>query len=178
MRHELGFLAQHLLGINRRNHELLARYNPRSLFQIVDNKVKTKTTLAALGAPVVDTLAIYRFQYDLRRFAEESREWPEFVIKPAQGAGGKGVIVVTGRQGELFMTSNKQLMTARQLESHLSDILGGVFSLNQRYDEALVERRVRSHPLLAHLSFRGMPDVRILVFHGVPVMGMLRLATC
>jgi alpha-L-glutamate ligase-like protein len=177
MRRGLGFLAQHLLGINRRNHELLARYNPRSLFQIVDNKVKTKTTLAALGAPVVDTLAVYRFQYDLRRFADESREWPEFVIKPAQGAGGKGVIVVTGRQGEMFMTSNKQLMTARQLESHLSDILGGVFSLNQRYDEALVERRIHAHPGLARLSFQGLPDIRVIVFCGVPLMAMLRLAT-
>lgn len=171
-------LAQQVLGINRRNQELITRYNPRSLFQVVDHKVKTKEVLSALGVPVVDTLAVYRFQYDIRRFASESRSWREFVLKPAQGAGGEGVVIIAEQHAEAFVTSNGEKLSARRLESHLSDILGGVFSLNQRYDEALIERRVRSHPLLAQLSFRGLPDVRILVFHGVPVMAMLRLATC
>lgn len=170
-------LAQQVLGINRRNQELITRYNPRSLFQVVDHKVKTKEALSALDVPVVDTLVVYRFQYDLRRFAGESRGWREFVVKPAQGAGGEGVVIVAEQQAAAFVTSSGQKLSARQLESHLSDILGGVFSLNQRYDEALIERRVHAHPTLAQLSVHGLPDVRILVFHGVPVMAMLRLAT-
>jgi alpha-L-glutamate ligase-like protein len=63
------------------------------------------------------------------------------------------------------------------VQSHLSDILGGVFSLNQRYDEAFVERRLRAHLSLARLSFQGLPDIRVIVFRGVPLMAMLRLAT-
>jgi hypothetical protein len=120
-------------------------------------------------------LAVYRFQYDLRRFASESRGWREFVVKPAQGAGGEGVVIIAQQQAAAFVTSSGQQLSARQLEGHLSDILGGVFSLNQRYDEALIERRVYAHSTLAQLSFRGLPDVRILVLHGVPVMAMLRL---
>jgi hypothetical protein len=81
MMRRLQLLAQQVLGINRRNQELITRYNPRSLFQVVDHKVKTKEALSALGVPVVDTLAVYRFQYDLRRFASESRGWREFVVK-------------------------------------------------------------------------------------------------
>lgn len=177
MMRRLQLLAQQVLGINRRNQELITRYNPRSLFQVVDHKVKTKEALSALGVPVVDTLAVYRFQYDIRRFTGESRRWREFVVKPAQGAGGEGVVIVAEKQGEKFVTSSGQQLSARQLENHLSDILGGVFSLNQRYDEALIERRVCAHPTLAQLSFRGLPDVRILVLHGVPMMAMLRLAT-
>jgi alpha-L-glutamate ligase-like protein len=173
----LRFLSRQMLGINRRNQELLARYNPRSLFQVVDHKLKTKTALSALGIPVVETLAIYQLHYEVRRFADDARAWNEFVIKPAQGAGGEGVVIITERQGEAFQTSEGRWLSASHLESHLSDILGGAFSLNQRYDEALVERRVHAHPLLARLSFQGLPDIRILVFRGVPLMGMLRLAT-
>jgi alpha-L-glutamate ligase-like protein len=174
---QLQWLSQQVLGINRRNHEFVARYNPRALFQVVDHKSKTKAALAALHIPVAETFTVYRLQRDIRRFVEESRAWSEFVIKPAQGAGGEGVVIVAARQGETFLTSSGQALSARHLESHLSDILGGVFSLNQRYDEALIERRVHAHPTLAPLSFRGLPDIRVVLLHGVPVMAMLRLAT-
>lgn len=174
---KLRFFSRQVLGINRRNHDLLARYNPRALFQVVDNKLKTKEALTALGVPVVETFATYHFQHDLRRFADESHEWREFVIKPAQGAGGGGVLIIAGQQGNQCETSSGRRLSIRQVESHLSDILGGVFSLNQRYDDAIVERRVHAHPVLAPLSYQGLPDLRILVFRGVPLLAMLRLAT-
>lgn len=173
----LGFLTRQVLGINRRNGELLSRYNPRQLFQTVDHKLKTKAALLAVGVPVAETLAVYRLQYEIRRFAHDSQGWGEFVVKPTQGAGGEGVVVVTGRDDDTFLTSHGQRVHVRQLESHLSDILGGVFSLNQRYDEALVERCLHAHPLLARLSFRGLPDIRVILYRGVPLMAMLRLAT-
>src|SRR4051794_36147940 len=31
-----------ILGMNCRNHDFIAAYNPRSLFPLVDNKLKTK----------------------------------------------------------------------------------------------------------------------------------------
>jgi len=170
-------LSREILGLNRRNQDLLARYNPRALFQVVDHKLKAKEVLAALGLPVAETLGVYRLQRDITRFGSDAQNWQEFVIKPAQGAGGEGVVIVISRQGAAFVTADGRRLRARDLESHLSDILGGVFSLNQRYDEALVERRLRAHPLLARLSFRGLPDIRVIVFRGVPLMAMLRLAT-
>lgn len=174
---ELRRLSQHVLGINRRNQELLSRYNPRALFQIVDHKLKTKAALTALDIPVVETLAVYQSHHEIRWFAHESLAWHEFVIKPAQGAGGEGVVIVTDRRDDTFRIAGDRWTPLSYLESHLSDILGGAFSLNQRYDEALIERRVHAHPSLARLSFHGLPDIRILVFRGVPLMAMLRLAT-
>jgi len=174
---KLRLFSQQILGINRRNSDLLARYNPRALFQVVDHKLKTKNALTMLGIPVVDTFAHYRFHYDLQRFVDDVREQREFVVKPAQGAGGEGVIIVTDRQGERFETSDGRQLSIRRLESHLSDILGGVYSLNQRYDEAIIERRIHAHPVLAALSFHGLPDLRILMFRGVPLLAMIRLAT-
>ncbi|MBI3801758.1 MAG: alpha-L-glutamate ligase-like protein [Deltaproteobacteria bacterium] len=170
-------LSREILGLNRRNQDLLARYNPRALFQVVDHKLKAKEALTALGLPVAETLGVYRFHRDITRFIAETRNWQEFVIKPAQGAGGEGVVIVTGRQEAAFVTSGGRCLQARDLESHLSDILGGVFSLNHRYDEAFVERHLRAHPALARLSFQGLPDIRVIVFRGVPLMAMLRLAT-
>lgn len=174
---KLRTLSRFVLGINRRNQELLSRYNPRALFQIVDHKLKTKAALAAIGVPIVETFAVYRSQHEIRRFAAESRAWREFVIKPAQGAGGEGVMIVTDRRDDAFQISGDRWTPLAHLESHVSDILGGAFSLNQRYDEALIERRIHAHPSLAQLSFHGLPDLRILVFRGVPLMAMLRLAT-
>lgn len=173
----LRLLSRELLGQNRRAQALLARYNPRALFQVVDHKLKTKAALRELGLPVIETLAVYCLQHDITRFAVQSQAWEEFVIKPAQGARGQGVVIVVGRQSDRFVTSEGRLLDVRDLESHLSDIIGGVFSLNQRYDDALVERRLHAHPLLAQLSFRGLPDIRVIVFRGVPLMAMLRLAT-
>lgn len=177
MLRSLRTLSREFLGLNRRNQDLLARYNPRALFQVVDHKLKTKTALRALDLPVVETLGVYPLQRDITRFTTEAQDWKEFVIKPAQGAGGEGVVIVTGRQDSAFVTSDGRYLQARDLESHLSDILGGVFSLNQRYDEAFVERRLRAHPTLARLSFQGLPDIRVIVFRGVPLLAMLRLAT-
>jgi len=173
----LRFLSRELLGQNRRARALLARYNPRAFFQVVDHKLKTKAVLHELGLPIIETLAVYHRQHDIARFAAQAQVWEEFVIKPAQGARGQGVVIVTGRQSDRFVTTEGRLLEVRALESHLSDILGGIFSLNQRYDDALVERRLHAHPLLARMSFRGLPDIRVIVFRGVPLMAMLRLAT-
>lgn len=170
-------LTRELLGINRRNYDLIARYNPRALFQIVDHKLKTKAALTALGIPVVETLAVYRLQREIADFALHSRGWTEFVIKPAQGAGGEGVLVITGSESGKFLMSNGTGLSLLDVKAHLSDILGGVFSLNQRYDEAVVERRIHAHPVLTQRSFQGLPDIRVLVLRGIPLMAMLRVAT-
>src|SRR2546427_7050916 len=177
MLRSLRTLSRAILGLNRLNRDLLARYNPRALFQVVDHKLKTKEALTTLGLPVAETLGVYRLQRDITRFVTDAQNWQGFVIKPAQGAGGEGVVIIAGRQGAAFVTTDGRRLPARDLESHLSDILGGVFSLNQRYDEGLVERRLRAHPTLARLSFHGLPDIRVIVFRGVPLMAMLRLAT-
>jgi alpha-L-glutamate ligase-like protein len=41
----------------------------------------------------------------------------------------------------------------------------------------LVQQRVRTPPLFDRISYRGTPDVRVLLYRGRPALGMLRLAT-
>jgi len=177
MIHYLRKLSREVLGLNRRNYELITRCNPRVFFQIVDHKVKAKAALRAIGVPVAETLAVYRLHREIVDFARQSHAWPEFVIKPAQGAGGQGVVGIVERQGVHFLTTDGRTLSLPAVESHLSDILSGIYSLNQRYDEALVERRIASHAVLARMSYRGLPDIRVIVFRGIPLMAMLRVAT-
>jgi alpha-L-glutamate ligase-like protein len=170
-------LSREVLGLNRRNADLITRYNPRACFQVVDHKVKTKAALRAIGVPIVETLAVYRFHREIEDFVRQSQAWPEFVIKPAQGAGGQGVVGIVDRRGDDFITTDRRRLSRSAVEGLLSDILSGIYSLNQRYDEALVERRISPHAVLSQLSYRGLPDLRVIVFCGVPLMAMLRVAT-
>lgn len=177
MLQQLRSVSRQFLGLNRRDRDLVARYNPRRLAHDTIHKLHTKTLLRARDIPVAETLAVYRFPHEIRRFVRDAADWTDFVIKPAQGTGGGGVVVVAGREAEAFLSLGGQTLRPRSLETHLADILNGVYSLNHRYDEAFVERRLRAHPTLARLSFQGLPDIRVIVFQGIPLMAMLRLAT-
>jgi hypothetical protein len=43
--------------------------------------------------------------------------------------------------------------------------------------KALIEYRVNFDPVFEAITYRGVPDIRIIVFLGVPVMAMVRLPT-
>jgi alpha-L-glutamate ligase-like protein len=52
-----------------------------------------------------------------------------------------------------------------------------MYSLGGHPDKAIIEYRVRFDPVFESISYMGVPDIRILVFLGVPVMSMVRLPT-
>ncbi len=165
------------LGLNRRNQELLLRLNPARLVALVDHKVQTKEALARHGLPVPDTFGRYVRQRELHRLRREAEQRAEFVLKPARGAGGEGVVVVAGRHdGQLVKASGARLKLG-DLVAHAADIIAGAYSLSQARDEALLEHRLAPEPVLAGYSSGGIPDVRVVVAYGVPVMAMLRLPT-
>ncbi|HET8705967.1 MAG TPA: alpha-L-glutamate ligase-like protein, partial [Pseudomonadales bacterium] len=99
------------------------------------------------------------------------------VIKPANGSGGNGILVITGRRNDRFKKSNGELISLEQLKHHISNILSGMFSLGAKPDRALIEYRVKFDPFFAAVSYQGVPDIRIIVFRGIPVMAMARLPT-
>jgi alpha-L-glutamate ligase-like protein len=63
------------------------------------------------------------------------------------------------------------------LRQHLSDILSGMYSLGGQPDRALVQQRIRLHPAFAAISYKGIPDVRVVLYRNEPAMAMLRLPT-
>ena len=163
--------------MNRRNLAFLVPYNPRPLFALVDHKPTAKRRLAAAGIPIPATYAELAMQWDLRRLGALTAGYQDLVIKPARGSGGGGVLVIVARDGDRFVKASGASLTPADLSDHCSEILAGAFSRRQHADEVLLEYRVKPDPVLGAISYRGVPDVRILVFQGVPVQAMIRLPT-
>jgi alpha-L-glutamate ligase-like protein len=166
-----------LLNMNRRNVSYIARYNERASFPLVDNKLKTKLVVAEYGVKTPRLLQVVRQQHEISRFREMAEGFDGFAIKPAKGSGGKGITVIKGRDGDSFVKTSGVRVQLSLLERHLSNILAGLYSLAGTPDVAIVENLVECEPGLARYSFQGVPDIRIIVFLGYPVMAMLRLAT-
>ncbi|MBS1213554.1 MAG: alpha-L-glutamate ligase, partial [Proteobacteria bacterium] len=64
-----------------------------------------------------------------------------------------------------------------EMGHHISNILNGMYSLGGLPDCALIEYRVKFDPLFEDVSYQGVPDIRTVVFRGVPVLSMIRLPT-
>ena len=77
----------------------------------------------------------------------------------------------------MYRMSNGSLMDQGEMDHHISSILSGMYSLGGHPDKALIEYQVKFDPLFEAISYQGVPDIRIIVFLGVPVMSMVRLPT-
>lgn len=166
-----------VVGINMRNARFLLPNNPRRLYDLVDNKLRTKALAEAEGLSVPETYAVVRSPHDTAKLEKVLAERSAFVVKPARGSGGKGVLVIDGREGASYVKPSGSMLSGDDLRHHVSNILAGLFSLGGKRDCALVEYRVRPAKVLTDLSFQGAPDIRIVMLHGYPVMAMLRAAT-
>ena len=166
-----------VLGINRRNIELIARNNPRHLYPLVDDKLLTKRMCLAKGIPTPRLLARAQSHFELESLSRRLDELDDFVMKPSRGAMGNGIIVITGRDGKDFLKASGKALKPSRLRHHASSILSGLYALSGQDDRVLIEERLRVHPELAKASFGGVPDVRVIIYKGYPVMAMARLPT-
>ncbi len=166
-----------VVGINRRNAEYTLIYNKRKDYPLVDDKLKTKELALAAGLAVPELYGVLESQYDVRRVGEILEKHEEYVIKPAQGSGGDGILVLSRGPRGYYRRANGTLMSEDELGYHLSNTLGGSFSLGGQPDHVLIEYRVHFDPVFQKIAFQGVPDIRIIVFLGVPVMAMVRLPT-
>ncbi len=166
-----------MLSMNKRNIDYIARYNDRSAYPLVDNKLKTKLVVDEHEVASPKLLQVVREQHEIGHFSERVADLDGFAIKPAKGSGGKGILVIVGREGDDFVKPSGSKVSLEEIERHLSNILAGLYSLGGSPDVAVIEALVRCDPRLARFSHEGVPDIRIVVFKGYPVMAMLRLAT-
>jgi alpha-L-glutamate ligase-like protein len=166
-----------VLGINRRNADYIARWNPRSRYPLVDDKLLTKQLALKSGIAVPELYGVIEIEHQIRELGALLEQHSEFVIKPVHGSGGLGILVITGRIRKLFRKASGDFITQEELDHHISNTLSGLFSLGGAQDKALIEARVHFDPVFESITYQGVPDVRIIVFRGVPVMAMVRLPT-
>ena len=166
-----------IVGMNDRNINLIARYNPRRLYPLVDNKLKTKLLAEEFGIATPGLIAALETQHDLRRLEDIVGNRSGFAIKPAKGSGGKGILVITARDADSFIKASGVQLDAGELKRHVSNVMSGLFSLGGSPDTAVIEELIRPDPLYRDLSVEGVPDIRVIVYRGFPVMAMMRLST-
>ena len=169
-----------VLGLNRRNANYIMRLNPRKLYPHVDDKLITKTLALEAGMAVPELYGVIRHQGDVRLLPDIVGERESFVIKPARGSGGDGIAVITGRshrKRSMYRMASGVLISESELRYHTSNIVGGQYSMSGKPDAALVEYCVKFDPMFAEVSYQGVPDIRVIVYRGYPIMAMVRLPT-
>jgi len=166
-----------ILGMNSRNIEFISRYNDRRLFPLVDNKLQTKLLAQQHAIQTPKLLFVVQYQHDVYELKERLQNITSFVIKPACGSGGKGILVIKHRDGDKFIKSSGVSIGVDEIARHVTNILAGLHSLSGDQDVAIVERLIEADSLFDKYSYQGVPDIRIIVFQGYPVMAMLRLST-
>jgi alpha-L-glutamate ligase-like protein len=166
-----------LMGMNERNADYILRYNPRRHYPLVDDKRHTKRLALDAGIAVPPLYAVIEIEHQLESLTEILAGYDDFVVKPAHGSGGEGILVITGRYNGRYRLSSGEALSEEDLAHHISNILSGLYSLGGLPDCALIEYRVDFDPIFDGISFQGVPDIRTVVFRGVPVMAMIRLPT-
>ncbi len=169
--------AKGIMGINRRNADYVLKYNKRHLYPIVDDKIITKMRAIEAGIDVPEMYGIIDTEKGIDNLRAIIGDRPDFVVKPAQGAGGDGILVIADRFEEKYKTVSGKIISHEEIEHQISSILTGLYSLGGHRDRALIEYRVTPDQIFKSISYEGVPDIRIIVLMGYPVMAMLRLPT-
>lgn len=168
---------QGVLSINQRNSDYVLRYNRRHLYPLVDDKLKTKKLALKSNIAVPPLYEIIETEHQIQKFDQLVEPYTDFVIKPACGAGGDGILVISNRIFGRYRQINGKLLTSENITYHLSCLLSGAYSLGGHSDYAIIERRVIVDPVFAEVSYEGVPDIRIITLLGYPAMAMVRLPT-
>ena len=169
--------AHGILSINQRNSDFVLRYNPRKLFPLVDDKLKTKKLAIQAGIAIPPLYEIIETERQIKTIEDRFAPYDDFVVKPARGSGGEGILVFKDKVYGRYRQINGKLTTVPELAYHLSCLLSGAYSLGGTADYAIIEKRVVVDPVFAEVTYEGIPDIRIISLLGYPAMAMARLPT-
>lgn len=165
--------------MNSRNLEYIRPFNRVAAKHLADDKLLTKRVLKKNGIAVPKLIAKIKNLDDLENF-----DWQtlpnSFALKPNRGFGGEGIVVVYGKKkgrADAWVKADGSLITIEDLKTHIRNILDGSFSLSNTPDVAFFEERLQLLKLFKPYAYKGIPDIRVIVFNKVPIMAMLRLPT-
>jgi alpha-L-glutamate ligase-like protein len=166
-----------VIGMNRRNRELVIPGNPRESIHLVNDKVQCKQLLDANGIPVARTIAVCETRRDLDHLGAELVNHNSFAIKPARGFGGEGILLIVKSDERGYFGTDGTLYSRDDLLYHAGAIMDGAFSLDNYSDKALVEELIVPDPAMTKICGAGAPDIRVIVLNERVIAAMLRLPT-
>ena len=186
--------SRQLLGMNSRNLEYIRPFNLARAKKIADNKLLSKKILEKNGLAAPKLLAKISTLEELEKF--DWQTLPEsFALKPNRGFGGEGILIIYGKRKEqpastrgndcsstrggndIWIKADRSTITLSDLKTHVQNILDGFYSLSGTPDIAFFEERLQLLKLFKPYTYKGIPDIRLIIFNRVPVMAMLRLPT-
>ncbi|MEA1926100.1 MAG: sugar-transfer associated ATP-grasp domain-containing protein [Patescibacteria group bacterium] len=165
--------------MNARNLKYIRPYNLKPAKRLADDKMRSKRVLRKSGIPVPKLIGKIRSRGELDNFDFASLP-NSFVLKPNYGFGGEGIVIVYGRKKKVnntWIKADRSVVAEDDLKTHVRNILDGSFSRMNIPDFAFFEERIQLLKLFKPYTFKGIPDIRVIVFNKIPVMAMLRLPT-
>lgn len=171
--------SREILGMNARNLDYIRPYNRKKGKRISDNKILCKRVLAKNSLPTPHLLGKISTMEELEHFNWSTLP-SSFALKPNRGFGGEGILVVYGKKKnspETWVKANGSPVSLADIKTHIQNILDGSFSLSNTPDIAFFEERLTLLKLFKPYAYKGIPDIRVIVFNSIPVMAMLRLPT-
>mgnify|MGYP005849683417 CR=1 FL=1 len=166
-----------VLGLNARNGSYIMARNQRRLYPFVDDKIQCKLLLQEHGIAVPVLLDSIRGQYEAGHLARRLQKLEKFAVKPASGSGGDGIIVIVARRNQCWISAGGHACTLEDIQFHVSGILNGMYSLGGQPDAAMFETLIEPADVLKPIAPFGVPDIRVIVYRGIPVMAMMRVPT-
>jgi alpha-L-glutamate ligase-like protein len=166
-----------VLGINERNLSYIKPYNPPRAKKVADDKLRTKKVLAKNDVPTPKLIGVIKDYRELSTF-----DWDQlpksFVIKPVRGLEGGGIEIFFNRDNEgNWIKGDGSRHSLSDIQGLAAEIIDGKFSLHGQPDQVFFEERIRMHKTFKYYAYKGVPDVRVISFNSIPVIGMLRLPT-
>jgi alpha-L-glutamate ligase-like protein len=167
--------SESILNINARNRDYVYKHNPRRYLKYADDKAESKKLFSDLKIPYPETYQLIQWMGDIEsKWAKISKK-DSFVIKPARGRAGNGIVVLEKSESH-WITPSGERYTEEMIKKHCADVIFGNYSLGLS-DLALIEERIIQHDVFTDIYDSGVADIRIIVFKGVPVMAMSRIPT-
>lgn len=177
----LSFISEarkQILGINKRNNKYIRKLNKSKYKKLADDKLYVKKMLSKKKINTPELFKIVRSKEQLE-YINWERLPRSFVIKPSKGTHGSGILVFYGKKKNKleWIMPNRQSMTVEDIKQHISDIIDGKYSMSGQKDSAFFEERIKNHKTLKPYSYKGIPDIRVIVYKSFPIMAELRLPT-
>jgi alpha-L-glutamate ligase-like protein len=172
----MAIKPSHILGMNARYR--YTSMNRASAKRYGFSKLLTKQLLIEHNIPTAHIYHVFSAYDELDTINWGAIPVP-FVIKPANGLAGKGIWIIKKKVPDKLEWKNSfgEVLTLDDIRHHIRNTLDGEFSVWGSDHQAIIEEMIPSHPGLARYSFKGTPDVRVIVFNSVPIMAEARIPT-
>ena len=168
------FNNKKFMGINFRNQELIHKLNNPESINLVDDKILFKEKLIKNNIPTPKLISVIS---SLKNFEKIKELNPPFVIKPSRGYAGGGIIVLEKINNEYYEDISGTLYDTEDLRRHFLKIFDGFYSLSNDFDQVLIEEKIEMPKNIKKIFPIGIPDIRIIYYHYVPVIAMVRVPT-